>query len=358
MQLQSVSNQSFERNGRRDRVDAMIKLDDIAIQRKAYEKAMQQVDDKRNRRITNTLFYSAPIAAGISRTLLTDSGNTTLFTKEISGVAGRMAKGIKTAAFLTTALAAVDLLGFARRKVSDNSQEVRNFEHKHPGLSFMATLGAGIALLTALPFGIAKLGNMFKPEFTNKIADKVGKYANKINDSNSVDVIRNAYHKLGEHTPNWLKLVGAVALDWSPTALLLGGMVNSIKGNNDKISAFIQNYNNMKEKQVNLSRARLKEISNFAVAQNALLHQTTLEKAALQLQNDLLMQDINNQKEMAILADAAKADMPQEVVDKVDELRAGLDIKENNLNDTGSHEINDAAASNEEIPQEESVVEE
>ena len=45
MQVQSISNQAFEaRKGRRDNIDAMIKLEDSAIQQKAYEKTLKQID--------------------------------------------------------------------------------------------------------------------------------------------------------------------------------------------------------------------------------------------------------------------------------------------------------------------------
>lgn len=81
---------SFE--GKRDHVDAMINLDNRAIQKKAYEKALKQLDPdsyKKDRQATNLLFYSAPLAAGVSRMLLSGNSKTKLFTRNISGAAGR-----------------------------------------------------------------------------------------------------------------------------------------------------------------------------------------------------------------------------------------------------------------------------
>lgn len=332
MQVQSISNPSFEgKRGRRDRVDDMIKLDDRAIQQKAYERTLEQINPeahKRNNRITNTLFYSAPIAAGLSNMLLAEKSTTTLFTKKITGAAGRMAQGLKTAAFLAALLGAVDLLGSVRNKVHQNSDDVRKFDRKHPTMSFMTSLAAGIAVITAFPFAVAKSAKLFSPEFTNSAAKKVGKYAKKINNSNAVDVMKNAWKVAGEKTPNWIKNVGAVALSWSPAALLFGGMFNSVRGSHERTADFVQKYNDnysrMKEKQVSLSRARLREISQIAIAKDIMLQQAAMEKALLGAQNDLLMQDIHNQKEMAIAADGARADMPQEVVDKVDALRENI----------------------------------
>lgn len=331
MNIQSVTNRNFE--GRRDRIDAMIRLDDRAIRQRAYERASEQVDEKRNKKVTNALMYSAPLASGIATALLTDSSKTTLFTKEISGVAGRMAKGLKVAAFLTTALAAIDLLGLGRKKAAEKSKDVRKFDYKHPTLSFMGTLAAGIAVLAALPHGIARVGKLFTPEFTTKVGNKVGKLADKINENNVVDVVKHSYNKLGKKSPDWLKNIGALALDWSPAALMLGGIYNSVRGNSDKTAAYIQNYNQMKEKQVALSRARLREISNLAMAQHNLLNETTKEKAELEFQNDFLMQNLQNREEMEILADGAKSGMPEEVQNRIDEIRMKRELEKNSETD-------------------------
>lgn len=367
MQVQSISNPSFE--GKRDRVDAMINLDDRAIQQKAYERTLEQINPdahKRNKRITNTLFYSAPLAAGLARTLLSEKSETTLFTKKISGVAGRMAQGLKTAAFLTALLGAVDILGALRNKAHEKSDDVRKFDRKHPAMSFMTSLGAGIALITAFPFAVAKSSKLFTPEFANSAAKKVGTIAKKVNDSNAVDVMKNAWKIAGEKTPNWIKNVGAVALDWSPAALLFGGMFNSLRGSNERTADFVQKYNDnysrMKEKQVSLSRARLGEISKMAILKDVMLQQAAMEKAMLAVQNDLLMQDKNNQIEMAIVNDGARADMPQEVIDKVDALRVE---KAGNFNEELSadeakdiqDEIIEAIKEEIEIPQGEEVEE-
>lgn len=337
MQVQSISNQAFEaRKGRRDNIDAMIKLEDSAIQQKAYEKTLKQIDPeeyKRNKRITNTLFYTAPVAAGISRMLLTDSSATTLLTKKVAGVAGRMAKGLKTTAALAAIIGALDLMGAVRTKIARKSEGVREFDKKHPALSFMTTIGAGIAVITALPLGFAKAGNLFTPKFTNKVAKKVGNVAKKINNSNTVDVLKNGWRVAGEKTPNWIKTIGAVALDWSPAALLLGSMFNSLRGSNERTADFVEkynkNYSNLKEKQVKLSRARLQEISIRGQVAEMIAQKAAMENAMLAVQNDFLMSYPENRYEMNVLADGARYDMPQEVVEKVDSLRANRVSSEN-----------------------------
>lgn len=363
MQVQSISNPSFE--GKRDHVDAMINLDNRAIQKKAYEKALKQLDPdsyKKDRQATNLLFYSAPLAAGVSRMLLSDNSKTKLFTRNISGAAGRMAKGLKTAAFMTTLLGAVDLLGAARNKIYQKSDDVKKFDRKYPMLSFMTTLGAGIALITALPLGIAKAGKLFGPEITSKANKTVGKLAKKINNSNTVDVLKNAWNLAGTKTPNWIKTVGAVALDWAPAALLFGGLFNSIRGSHNRTADFVKNYNQnyseLKEKQINLSRARLREISNMALTKEFLLQTALKDNAVLSVQNDLLMSFPENRYTMNVLDDGARYDMPQEVVDKVNDIRANR-VETEEIKDD-EPEIEDAVIIEEEneIPQDEVVEEE
>ena len=83
MQISSVS-PNFQ--GRRDRIDELISLDDASVQRIAYMKTMSHADEKKHRRITNGLIMAAPVAAGLTTAAFT-KGNTKIFSKEVSGLA-------------------------------------------------------------------------------------------------------------------------------------------------------------------------------------------------------------------------------------------------------------------------------
>lgn len=292
MQVSSIG-PSFK--GRRDNVDALIAMDDNSIRQMAYLKTSAKIDHDKNRKITNALFYNAPLAAGLGTALLTKNGNTKLFSKELTGTAGRMAKGLKVAAYWTAGLMAIDLLGASKNKLSQKSPEVRKFDKEHPLLSLGTMLAAGIGAIALVGKGAGMLAKAKVPKFMQKGTERA---ANFLNESKIMVKAKNGYKNLLAKTPSALKEIGKTALEWAPTALLFGGMFHSIASANSESREFAKNYTELKEKQMNVSRARVRELS---------------------MQNDFLMQDAQNREDVKILNDNL-ADLPEEVVEKVQDL--------------------------------------
>lgn len=292
MQVSSIG-PSFK--GRRDNVDALIAMDDNSIRQMAYLKTSAKIDHDKNRKITNALFYNAPLAAGLGTALLTKNGNTKLFSKELTGTAGRMAKGLKVAAYWTAGLMAIDLLGASKNKLSQKSPEVRKFDKEHPLLSLGTMLAAGIGAIALVGKGAGMLAKAKVPKFMQKGTEKT---ANFLNESRIMVKAKNGYKNLLAKTPSALKEIGKTALEWAPTALLFGGMFHSIASANSESREFAKNYTELKEKQMNVSRARVRELS---------------------MQNDFLMQDAQNREDVKILNDNL-ADLPEEVIEKVQDL--------------------------------------
>ncbi len=292
MQVSSIG-PNFQ--GRRDNVDALIGMDDNTIRQLAYMKTSAKIDHDKNRKITNALFYNAPLAAGLGTALLTKSGNTKLFSKELTGTAGRMAKGLKVAAYWTAGLLAIDLLGAAKNKLAQKSPEVRKFDKEHPLLSLGTMLAAGIGAIALVGKGASALSKVNAPKFMQKATTGVADF---LNESKIMVKAKNGYKNLLAKTPSALKEIGATALDWAPTALLFGGLFHSIASANAENREFAKNYTELKEKQMNVSRARVRELA---------------------MQNDFLMQDAQNKEDVEILNDNL-AGLPQEVVDKVEDL--------------------------------------
>lgn len=292
-----VNRVSTNFSGRRDNVDAFIGLDDDSIRQLAYLKTQSKVDHERNNKITNTLFYNAPLAAGLGTALLSKSGTTKLFNKQLTGTAGRMAKGLKVAALWTAGLLALDGLGALKNKLSENSSTVRKFDKEHPILSIGATLAAGFGVLALLTKGAGRLGKMKAPKFLQKMATGFGKFANQ---SKLMVSAKNGFMKLSKNTPPVLKEIGAGALDIAPTALLFGGLFHSIGSANAESREFAKNYTELRDKQAHLSQTRVRELS---------------------LQNDFLMQDSQNKEDVELLQDNF-AGLPEEVLEKVESLRA------------------------------------
>lgn len=292
MQISAIS-PNF--SGRRDNIDAVINMSDNDLQKIAYLQTAERFDNKKQRRVTNALFYTAPLAAGLSTALLSERSATTLFSKEISGVAGRLAKGAKVAAVWTAALAAIDLLGAIKNKISENSSEVRKFDKEHPFLSLGTMLALGLGAITLVNKGAGKLGSLKAPDVMKKYT---GKAAKAINSNGLVNKAKNGLLKLSEKTPAALQDIGATILELSPAAFLFGGLFHSIASNGAQNRDFINNYHTLRNRQQNLTKARIAELS---------------------MQNDILMQDAKNREDMRIMKDNL-ADLPEEVAEKVEEL--------------------------------------
>lgn len=293
MQVSSIG-QSFQ--GRRDNVDALIGLDDNSVRQLAYMKTAAKIDHDKNRKVTNALFYNAPLAAGLGTALLTKSGNTKIFSKEVAGTAGRMAKGLKVAAGWTAALLAIDLLGVAKNKLAQKSPEVRKFDREHPLLSMGMMLAAGIGAIALVGKGAGALAKVKAPKFMQKGTEKVTKF---LNESKIMVKAKNGYKNLLAKTPSALKEIGATALGWAPTALLFGGLFHSVASANAEKREFVKNYTELKDKQMRISQARVRELA---------------------VQNDFLMQDAQNREDVKILNNNF-VDIPEEVIEKVEDLQ-------------------------------------
>lgn len=297
MQVSAIGNPNFQ--GRRDRIDELISLDDNAVQKVAYLKTYSPQEEKKHRKITNGLFYAAPIAAGLGAALFT-RGKSKIFSKEVSGLAARVANGLKTTALWGGALAAIDLLGAAKKKLAQNSPEVRRFAQEHPFLSLGTMLAAGFGVLALVGKGAGKLAAMKAPKVLQKYTVKTAKF---INNNSVIGKMKSGLNKLAGKTPSALKEAGSVALDWAPQALLLGGLFHSISHASAKNREFAQNYNELKEKQLNLSKARQRE---------------------LLLQNDFLMQEVENRENIALVKEPLK-DLPEEVIEKINDIHQAVE---------------------------------
>lgn len=264
-------------NGIRDAEDAIISLNDNAVRDIAYMETASRYNHKKSKRITNALFYSAPIAAGLATAVLGKGGNTRIFSKEVSGLAARAAEGLKVAGVWTAALASIDMLGFAKNKLAQNSSEVRNFDREHPFLSFAGLLAAGIGAVMLVNKGAVKLGKIKAPEYLQKFAGKANRFLNK---NNTILNAKQRVLRWADKTPAALKDIAATALDWAPTALLFGGLFHSIGSTSRFNNEFAKNYNALKEEQADITQKRLAQLS---------------------VENDFLMQDPKNREDIELL---------------------------------------------------------
>ena len=274
MQVSAIS-PNFQ--GRRDNIDAVINADDNTIRQIAYLKTAAKYDPQRDRKITNALFYSAPIAAGLATAVLSRGGKTKIFSQTVSGLGARAAKGLAVAAGWTAALGAIDLLGYGKKKLNEHSPEARKFDREHPFLSMAGMLAAGIGAILLVNKGAIRLSKLTAPKFMQSATKSVDKF---LNNNGFIQNCKKGLLNLAEKTPSALKEIGATALDWSPTMLLFGGLFHSIGSSSRQNREFVKNYTELKEEQSRLAQARVRELS---------------------VQNDFLMQDAQNREDVALL---------------------------------------------------------
>ncbi len=294
MQISAIS-PSFQ--GRRDNVDALISMDDSSIREIAKIQTESKIDRKKNRKVTNALFYSAPLAAGLAVAVLGGGHNSKIFSKEVTGLAARASRGLKTAAIWTAALGAVDALGFAHKKLSEKSTDVSDFNRNHPFLTMGAMLAAGIAAIIGVNKAAARLGRVEAPKFLGKVASSVDKF---LNNNGTVQSAKRGLLKLADKTPSALKEIGATALDWAPTVLLFGGLFHSLGSASRENREYAKNYTDLRNRQSAVAQARVRELA---------------------MQNDFLMQDARNKENLELVQEPL-GDLPEEVVEAVEELHS------------------------------------
>ena len=295
MQINAISSYDKGFTGSRERIDEAIVQDDKLVREYAYLKAMDKVKDKKHKKITNALWYSIPIAAGLSTAVLT-KGKVSLFGKEIGGFASKLATSIAGALPWAVTLGVADAVVGGNNLALKKSENVREAERKHPILTVLGILAAGTAALFLVPKAASKLLNKIGPKTYEKLGKLTEKAAEKLNVIKTPKFIQKPLSKLSEKMPSVIKNGTLFGISILPETLLLTTFFHTINHNIDRKREFNKNYTAMKETQLNLAKARVNE---------------------LKLENDFLKQTPENEEDIAIINDNLK-DMPEEVIEKID----------------------------------------
>ena len=298
MQVQAISSHNQGFTGKRDRIDEAIVQDDKVVRDYSYYQAMKKVQDKKHKKIANALWYSIPVAAGLSAAILT-KGKSSMFGKEVSGLAAKVTNGIKSALPWAVTLGVADLVVGTHKYVTQNSPTAKDVERKHPFMSFLGLLGVGLVALTCVPRGIGKLYNKIGPKTMGKLAKGVENTGNLLNKIKMPEFMSNIGAKISKKAPSALKNVTKTAIDAAPEALLIASLFHSINHSYNRSNEFHKNYSGIKEAQLNLAKARVNE---------------------LKLENDFLKEEVANQEDLAVIKDNFK-DLPDEVMQKVEQIR-------------------------------------
>lgn len=264
MQVNAINSQmaGSARNftGKRDNIDAFINLDDGTIQQLAYLKTAQKVDDKKHRRLDRTLMNLVPVAAGVASAVLTKGK---IFTQK-GRLEGLMNFGETTAKWFA-AFGIIDLVFAGKNKLDQKSEKSREFSQKNPFISFLATAALSFAAIAGAKKGVGKLLNKYGTKFVDKyeakITEKLFKAGKKLDNNKVLNKISGVMSKLSDKTPSAMKEFGKSVLSWSPAILGLGAVFHSADHARVKAKELNKNYNELKDKQFELSKRRMTELA-------------------------------------------------------------------------------------------------
>ncbi len=270
-------------------------------------------DYRHDRRKSRVLLYSAVAALGV-RDMVLSKPPVKIFGKNIGGVAGRTAIGLRSIAISAAILGACDVVNALRNRLYKKSGKYENFEDKHPVLSVLGSF-AGVLGVIALGGAAVKKGkNLIKP--SKKLVNGLTKYAERFNNSNTVAVVKNGLSKLAEKTPKWLKNAGSLGLEVAPFGLFLGALTSGMHNLSKrayicgKHEGQINSYNNNfdEENFINTARNQLA----YAAMTNALA-----ASSANGFVNDVLALNPDEPDVFDYIYDGTRYNMPDEIVEKI-----------------------------------------
>lgn len=292
MKISSIS-PNFQ--GRRDNIDAAINLDDNSIKQLAFIKTKSESNYKNERKISNALIYSAPLAAGIAHTVLSKEKEAKIFSKTVKNLAARSANGLKIAGLWTVGLASLEVLGSGMRKLRENSTAYRKFDNNYPLTSLVAGIAGAFGLLTLIDKGAGMLSEVKAPKFMQNATAKAEKF---INSNKNLKNVRKFLSENIAVLPKSMKSAGKFVLRAAAPALIISGVFSGVKANYKFNKEYNQNYMDLKDAQSHLAKARLKE---------------------LEIQHDILMQNEQNREDLALIDNPTEG-LSEEVLAKIDKL--------------------------------------
>lgn len=268
MQVNAVSAGNVQSFGNKNEVKdkkampEMLKIiaeaDDRQLRQMAIKEASLAVNDKKHRKISNGIYWSLPVIAGIAAVArnpvkgLTAAGLSSRLVN-LKNLAGTALSWFGT-------FAGLNMLFAAKNKLSEKSETVRNFDRKHSMLSTFGTVAAAIGAVILGGKGLSKLStvltNKITPAMSEKIAKGITKFDNKVLKNN---VVLNAVSKGLSKIPSAIKNVAKGVLEWGPIAAIGVYFVHSIKHTATKGAVASQFYVDLKTAQATIKTLEAQE---------------------------------------------------------------------------------------------------
>lgn len=255
MAISALNSVSFS-GGRRDNIDAFINLDDNAIRQVAMAKTRQNVDFDAHKKRNAALLLSLPIADGLR-------------------AAANMPKGLRMTGFAASTgvnalfwggmLGTLGLINLTEKK----NEKVANFTEKHPILTLIGSAitayyaGKGLAVAGSKLFNKAINTKAFK-SLSAKAVETFGKAKETKYIGQAIAKVQKGYGFVTEqiaNLPSALKQTLKFAADWAPAAAIIGTLAECLHFSKTVNSEYAYNYNELKNKQFNLSKHRNVELA-------------------------------------------------------------------------------------------------
>lgn len=256
MQVSAI-NPNF--TGRRENIDAFINLDDNALRQIAYMQTTNPKADKRQKRKNGLIMASIPVAAGIAAAVKAPAQ----FSKT-----ARLEKLMQFASTSTKwflAFGIIDLVAAGRNKLREKSDKVREFGDNHPVLSFVNLFTLSALAIAGLGRGYGKLADKHLVKLIDKndakLTGAISKAANKFDNIKILNKMSEKIAKVGNKVPGALKSIAGGLLDWSPVILGIHAIADSSRYSANKLNELNTNYANLKDKQMQVARARNRELN-------------------------------------------------------------------------------------------------
>jgi len=252
MQVNSISSvnqahpafKSFESD-----IETLARLDDKSIRQIAYAKASNDVNDKKHRRITNALYYSIPLAAGVAAAVKKPNILSSVVKQAKSVNLSRFTRlnnFASTAIGWATTFLAVDGIFATKRYMDKKVPDMKEFSKEHPVMSTLGTIGVAIAAIAGVNKGLSKLSSKLISKIPAKKLDKTTlNVAKKLNNSKVLNKISKGLSKV----PSSIKNLAAGALDYAPLLLIVSSIAHSFGHERVKAAEYQNNYNDIKSAQ-------------------------------------------------------------------------------------------------------------
>lgn len=217
-------------------------LKDRDIRKLAWSKASNDVNDRKHRAIDNTLFYTLPLAGGLSAAVRDFSPEAVANLGKHNIRSMRLARFGLVSASWAAGLAALGALWNAKDYLAQKIDVIKN----NPVISSVVTFAAGFGVLSA----VDKLGHKGLMKVINSVDDKkVMPYLKKVRNALNESKILNKASECISKFPSPIRDIGKGAAELAPL-LIIGTQIAHMFGHQRaKANVASRNYDDLRQAQ-------------------------------------------------------------------------------------------------------------